>query len=95
MNRLGIDSAVVVVGVLELHDNVGVGCSLCGRDGRRHEVRLGPYADIDLRRRALVCGFGGKHVVSRQRPPDTFERELTHRLDRDGIFNRHEDARTD
>jgi hypothetical protein len=53
-----------------------------------------PNADIDLRRRELVCDFGSKHVVSRQRTPDTFERELANRLDCHGVLNRHQHAGT-
>jgi hypothetical protein len=38
---------------------------------------------------ALVGGFDGKHVVSRQGTADTLERELTHRLDCHGILDCH------
>jgi len=43
----------------------------------------------------LVCGFGGKHVVSRQSTPDTLERKLLDRLDGHGTLDRHQHARTD
>src|SRR5579863_8634169 len=37
---------------------------------------------------------GGQYVVRRQRTPNTLEHELTHRLDCDGILNRHQHAGT-
>jgi hypothetical protein len=37
----------------------------------------------------MRCRYCGQYIVCRQRTPDALEREL-HRLDGDGIFNRHE-----
>ena len=34
--------------------------------------------------------MSGEHVVRRHRSPDPLERELTNRLDRHGILNRHQ-----
>jgi hypothetical protein len=61
----------------------------------RH-VRLVPTADM-VRRHAptLVRRFGIEHVVRCQRTSNTFERKLTHRLDRDRVFDRCEDTWTD
>ena len=43
-------------------------------------------------RRSSTCG---ENIVRRQRTPNPLECELTHRLNRYGIFNCHENARTD
>jgi hypothetical protein len=56
----------------------------------------GPLTDIARRHfPALVRRFGTEHVIRCQRTPNTLERKLTHRLDRDRVFDRREDARTD
>ena len=44
---------------------------------------------------ALICRFGTEHVIRCQRTSNTFERKLTHWLDRDRVFDRREDAWTD
>src|SRR6516164_3974031 len=57
---------------------------------------LGPLTDIVRRHLpALVRRFGTEHVIRCQRTSNTFERKLTHRLDRDRVFDRRENARTD
>jgi hypothetical protein len=58
--------------------------------------RYGPLTDI-VRRNAptLVRRFGTEHVVRCQRTSNTFKRKLTHRLDRDRVFDRREDTRAD
>ena len=55
-----------------------------------------PLTDI-VRRHAptLVRRFGTKHVRRCQRTSNTLERKLTHRLDRDRVFDRRENTRTD
>jgi hypothetical protein len=47
------------------------------------------------RGRPSIWGCGGENIVRRQRTPKPLECELTHRLNRYGIFNCHENARTD
>ena len=68
--------------------------SLDGHEGDCGAIMMG-QSRTDLVRLALICGFGRKHVVSRQRTPDPLERELTHRLDCHGILDCHQYARTD
>ena len=46
-------------------------------------------------RRSSTWGGGGENVVRRQRTPNPLECELTHRLSRYRILDRHENARTD
>ena len=65
--------------------------------GARRHVCLRPIGDI-VRRHAptLVRRFGGaEHVVRCQGTSNTFQHKLTHRLDRDRVFDRRENARTD
>jgi hypothetical protein len=47
------------------------------------------------KRSQLIRRFGTEHIVRCQRTSNTFERKLTHRLDRDRVFDRREYARTD
>src|SRR5262252_1239062 len=44
---------------------------------------------------ALVRRFGPEHVICCQRTSNTLERKLAHRLDRDGVSDRRENARAD
>jgi hypothetical protein len=46
-------------------------------------------------RRSSIWGCGGENIVRRQRTPNPLECELTHRLNRYRILDRHENARTD
>ena len=72
---------------------VAIGKPLSDR-GFHNEFGHGRMLDIDLCRRALVCGPDGEYVVSGQRAPDTLERELTHRLDCHSVLNSHQHAGT-
>jgi hypothetical protein len=47
------------------------------------------------KRSQLIRRFGIEHVIRCQRTSNTFEGKLTHRLDRDRVFDRRENARTD
>jgi hypothetical protein len=51
------------------------------------------HANINLRARASICGFGGEYIVCRQRTTDTLERKLANGFDGDGVFDRHQNAR--
>jgi hypothetical protein len=49
-------------------------------------------------RRALSSRYassGGKHVVSRQRPPNPLQLELTDRLDPHAVLDLHQNSRED
>src|SRR4029077_14619999 len=46
-------------------------------------------------RRSSIWGCGGENIVRRQRTPNPLECELTHRLNRYRILDRHKNARTD
>jgi hypothetical protein len=68
--------------------------------GARADVSGPPlWATSGLVRRSkrsrLIRRFGTEHVISCQRTSNTFQCELTHRLDRDRVFDRRENARTD
>src|SRR5271169_1213517 len=64
------------------------------RTGQTYRPRL-RVSEMPRIRRSSIWGCGGENIVRRQRTPNPLECELTHRLNRYRILDRHENARTD